>query len=514
MKPSYLLALLVILATLIRAFFIWIDRPEFVGWFNHTYYYYVEVKGLLTQGQLPYADMPLLFYLYAGTAKVIAWFGVSLNDAIVSATRFWMSIIPSLIPLPVYFTLRYSHPTKSLCTQEWLLVCVSAFLPLSLLHLPEFSQKNTLGLLLLAVFFFFTQKALFTSIKKNITLLGLFAALIVLTHFGTAGALFLYVLALSVAFLFIQKNAFQTLKLVGGATFGLGLAICLIYWFDIKRVERIAYYLGNSLNNSFVGILFSSSTSAGAKSMATMAIMLPILMLWIFLKTFHIIRQKISTAHQIFYLSHCLFCYLLVFPLYDQLLLARFSLFSYLSLIIILGYIFHYTVINRWLKLGLQGFIITSVLMMMLGEWMSLKMHNPDKELIFTDLMKVKKQANFNAKDLIITKNGAEHIANWFWETKSGVITSLNTQAFAKYKRVYILNPIEGELNFEGIWGKSATNEKDRYHFMLSNIPAPQNAQILYQSKYLQLLRLKVIPKEWVFDKNGNWKSYGKTGKK
>jgi ABC-type transporter Mla subunit MlaD len=62
-KEHLLLLSIVVLAILVRIIFIWVGRPEFVGWFNHTYYYYVETKGLLSDGKLPYPDMPILFFM-------------------------------------------------------------------------------------------------------------------------------------------------------------------------------------------------------------------------------------------------------------------------------------------------------------------------------------------------------------------------------------------------------------------------------------------------------------------
>jgi len=61
-NPLLILFIIVLAAFGCRVALIWIGRPEFVGWFNHTYYYYVQTKGLLIKGQLPFPDMPLLFY--------------------------------------------------------------------------------------------------------------------------------------------------------------------------------------------------------------------------------------------------------------------------------------------------------------------------------------------------------------------------------------------------------------------------------------------------------------------
>ena len=103
LKMDYrILILIILVAFLVRFLLIWAYRPEFVGWFNHTYYYYVQTRGLISNGSLPFADMPFLFYLYAFTAKTLQLAGLESNAAIVNATRFWMCLTPSLIPVPIY----------------------------------------------------------------------------------------------------------------------------------------------------------------------------------------------------------------------------------------------------------------------------------------------------------------------------------------------------------------------------------------------------------------------------
>ncbi len=54
LKESSKLLLIILAAIITRVFTLWLGRPEFAGWFNHTYYYFVEVRGLLEQGSLPY----------------------------------------------------------------------------------------------------------------------------------------------------------------------------------------------------------------------------------------------------------------------------------------------------------------------------------------------------------------------------------------------------------------------------------------------------------------------------
>ena len=43
-----------------------------MGWFNHAPWYWVQTRGLLQNGVLPFPDLPLLFHRYAGVAGPLA----------------------------------------------------------------------------------------------------------------------------------------------------------------------------------------------------------------------------------------------------------------------------------------------------------------------------------------------------------------------------------------------------------------------------------------------------------
>jgi hypothetical protein len=66
------LLLIMALAFLSRAAALWWTRPEFMGWFNHAPWYWVQTRGLLQNGVLPFPDLPLLFHRYAGVAGPLA----------------------------------------------------------------------------------------------------------------------------------------------------------------------------------------------------------------------------------------------------------------------------------------------------------------------------------------------------------------------------------------------------------------------------------------------------------
>ena len=141
---------------------------------------------------------------------------------------------------------------------------------------------------------------------------------------------------------------------------------------------------------------------------------------------------------------------------------------------------------------------------MSFGEFMSLKFHNRSAGEAFTDITKLKEEVKLTDEDLIIGRNGVEHISNWFLGTKSCIITSFNRNDFNKYSRVFILNPTESGMIAKG----KIDNELDRYNLMLSNVPKPENGKEVFSTPQLKLIQIAEPPVEWIFDNVGKWRGY------
>lgn len=512
MKKDKLVLLLIILtAIVVRVLFIWIDRPEFVGWFNHTYYYFVEVKGLLENGKLPFPDMPLIFYIYALTAKILIRFGTDFRSAIVISTRLWMSVIPALISIPVYLTLLSITNEEKLRKSLWAIVFVSAILPLSLMHVPELLQKNAFGLLLLAVFMFFSKRFLTKFNLKNLLFLVSIFLLIVFTHFGTTGVTILYLISISLAFLHLKKISKKNIFLISSSVVvPFILSVGGIYFTDSQRYERILFYIQNSFNTSFLGLLLSPSTNFNQKIIVLFAILIPVLLVVFLFQLYKKNKKTISEENKLFWLSNIIFIYLLMMPIYDQLLFGRLALYTYLPLLFIITFILQFSINKTWIRKGILIIVVFGALLMAFGEFMNDKFRNRDVDKIYNDLLKIKEKQNFHSNDLIITKYGAEHVCIWFLETKAGLITSLNISDFDKYENIYILNPIENSFNNEENKNYEELNRLNEFQIMSQNIMKPKDAEIIYKSEYIQLLFLDSVPEEWKFDLNGNWISYKK----
>lgn len=510
-KDAITLLLIITAGVITRMFAIWIDRPEFVGWFNHTYYYYVEVRGLLQSGSLPYNDMPLLFYIYALVATVFQWFGMAENAAIVNATRLVMSIVPALIPVAIYGIVKQLNDGALIRGPQWLLIFASGFLPLSIGHMPELLQKNALGMLLFAFLLLAAFQLLKNRSAGRVMQAALLAIAIVLTHFGTFGVLGLYILSLLTAYLFHNHSV---RNLSNGALllviFG-AVSLLLIYSFDVQRFERVFIFLAESLSRSFLADLFSASSAITDKLIAAGFILIPLALFLLLYRLYSHQQVRLPESEQIFWLSLLIFAYLLILPVWGQEnhLMGRLALFLPFPFLIIFLFLEKYTFRKAWLKRGVPALIVLGVLMMTFGEIMSSKFHNRNGAEIFADIQALGKQQNFRDNDLVITLNGAEHISNWFLNVKAGVIPSLTLADFQRYENIYVLNPIQGSLNFNDIRGKEIQRESDKYIFMLRNIPRPTDIEPLYRSDHIEFFRLPTPPKDWLFDDAGHWRGYG-----
>lgn len=378
---------------------------------------------------------------------------------------------------------------------------VSALYPLTLATLPELLQKNTLGLLLLALLIQQAQ-AISRSVnaKRIVSLICIFI-LILLTHYGSTAAALLYISAFLLS-QWIHKRSKWTLWLGFGLLLSSLSSLLAFYLFDIQRFERVMSYAIRMGEYSILGSLFSPENPDFLSSIGMLVV--PIGFVALLYYGYRKSNASLSQETSVFWLCNILFCYLLLLPVYEPALLQRFVIFLALPLFFVIAFTLQYTLKSLFWKRSLAGLALLGTTVFATGEITSLILLNKDKEVIYHDLLVMKDAVGFSNNDLILTRNGAEHISNWFLETKSSLITSFTLKDFERYDRIFLLNPTEG-----GSTAPSGTQEDiQKYQYMMSNISEPAEAQIAYESDHIKLLQLPNPPKEWKFDKEGNWTSY------
>ncbi len=347
---------------LARALTIWIGRPEFAGWFNHTYYYFVEVRGILQTRAMPYGDMPFLFYFYALIARILMLFGVEINPAIVISTRFVMSVIPALTAVPIYAFLRSLNENRTLSIWHWLLIFIGAFIPLSITQMPELPQKNAVGLLLFTSLIAAIYQALKSFDLKKLVLIVFLALLIMFTHLRTLVAAALFGIAITISLFFVEKDSKRFRISAFSVLFLTCSSLLTILIFDPARFDRIFVYLTSSFSNSLLGLLISGSTFAESLQFLA-AIIIPVGIAYFLYRIWKAATLSSSIPDKIFWLANIIFCYLIDSPLADTDVAPRLFLFITIPSIVILGFHLKYQK-RKWLSVAAVFILFLSSLVM------------------------------------------------------------------------------------------------------------------------------------------------------
>jgi len=490
-----------------RASALWLLRPEFVGWFNHSYYYWVQAEGILETGSMPYADMPLIFHLYAVAARMLQFLGIEPQAAIVASSRCVMSLAPALIPLPVYAIVRRIAGGKPLSKGQWTLVALSAFLPLTFVHMPELLQKNMLGMLLLAtgmaaLYAFLPER----SVRLLIACFFCFAA-IVLTHLGTLAACLLFALAIGAAVVLVgsgPRRVPAVIVTVAGLSLGGMAAVSLL---DPDAFARVLRYGRSSLSHSLAAGVFSGGDLVHRVGCG-LAILAPAALLWLSLRSYAKHRTTLHHADRTFWLANLLFAYGLVFPLFDLDLLPRLLLFAPLPVLIALSYQLRYgerkSVSRVLLGLASAGFVF-----MLVGEAVNTILRDPDKEQIHQELLDLRERFDLSKEDLVLAPYAVPPICNWFLGTKASVITAFNEYDLRAYRRIFVLNPLQSPSS-EMSDGCTiiCTRPMDQYRAMRGAVPLPGDVEPLIATDHLLFYRLHTLPDSWLFSPNGDWIGY------
>jgi hypothetical protein len=496
------------IAFIARALLIWLTRPEYVGWFNHSYYYWVQTRGLLIDGALPYADLPLIFYAYAAIASVLQAFGMDPELAIINAARFSMSLVPALVAMPAFYTLQRINQGQPLHRSMWLLVGVAAFLPLTTAYMPELLQKNMLGILLLFTLNWIVYVALQERSKLHLAFATLLVLAIALTHLGTLAVSIAYAVALAAACIYETGVARQPVRTTAALLVLAGASAATIAYLDPEAFSRVARYAQSSLPNSLLGRL-AAGGSVLESLLLVGAILVPILMAFVLLRAFGRQRDKLAVSDRIFWLSHILLAYLLLAPVIDLEVMPRFLLFLPLPAIIVLA--FHLrTHHHRWtLRLTVAAAAI-GALLMMIGDVTGVLLQYPDKTQTRAELDDMRERFDLGSGDLVLTPYGGNTICNWFLGTRAGLITAFDRSDMQQYARIFVLNPRDapalgraadrmndGRITFE--------TEQQKYEAMRLNVPIAGRVPNMINYQFLSFHRLDAIPGDWLFDGNGNW---------
>lgn len=495
---AWFLATSIIIAFLTRFLALFAGRPEFVGWFNHSPYYWVQSKALIEQGELAYGDMPLLFVLYAGLAKLISFLGVPQDSAIIIMSRLVMIATPALIPVAVYLLAKQISADRPLGWPGRCLVFASGFLPLTFANMPEHLQKNMLGMLLLAFLLLITFYWLRSRSRYSV-LLGLSLLIsICLTHLGSALAALLLLVALATE-VTLRRSSLKELGLMGLlcmlAVIGAGFAI---HVFDPESTERVLFLLTNLIPD-------------GPDELLVGALVLSIWLgvVWFVQRWFTRRSKQSQPAVAALGRITIVWIGLLAFPLWPGEIGMRLMLFIPLGAVVLLVLFVRSFHASKPLHFTVAATTLIFVVMST-GEAISLFMSYPNKAQTSSELAAVTQKYQLSRHDLVITTYGAAPIANWFLGTRATLLTAFEDDALEQYDRVFVLNTLERPApTLEPEECRRIQSSNDRYWATRHDIPMNEAANPDPDFERFDFFRLSTLPDSWVFDRNGLWAGWG-----
>jgi hypothetical protein len=493
-----ILTISVAVAFLSRFFMLVVGRPAFVGWFNHSPYYWVQSKSIIEGGSLAYGDMPLLFALYAALAKGVMMFGVPLEPAIIVTSRLVMSIVPALIPVAVYLMAKRAASGDRL---EWPARCIvfaSGFLPLTFANMPEHLQKNMMGLLLLALSFLVLFQWLRTGRPGRLLWLFVLLVVICLVHLGSALAALLLAAALTLDRLLSRASA-KDLRRVFLLSTGIGLIIVLgIGAFDPSAVARVTDLLA--------GLVPDGPVSALTSLLLVTFWLVLLLLLW---RWFARKSEGKNEATATLARAVILWLGLLAMPLWPGEIGVRLMLFMPLGAVVLLVMLLCLFPARRLFRYA-SAAVLLVFCAMSIGEAASLLMTYPDKTKIARQLAAVADTYALSSNDLVITPYGVNPIANWFLGTRGALLTAVRRDALVSHDRVFVLNTLERPApELEPGECRRVRSAEDRYWATRHDSPIGEGWAPDADYDMFDFYRLETWPENWLFDPDGQWAGWG-----
>ena len=421
-------------------------------------YYPLQVRSVLTNGQLAFSDMPFLFYLDTFFIKIISLFGFTITDTLIlNLVKLVDSISISLLLIPLYKIIRLSKPS-SLKYFDASIISFSV-LSFSPLVLTSDLQKNSLAIVFLFGFIACSLSYLIKNKKFDILLSITFLFLTGLTHFGT------FVFALF--FLLVSVLYFYKTKAIIPITIVIAVSIGIVAIFDLSRFNRLL---------SFWNVLFEKP--ALLNRMLAPPDFLNIL-ISIFLAIFGIITLKAKgstlTSYQKAIIFSSIVCLIILsFPLLDGEYFKRLSLFLFIPQILLILQIAPTISVRQLKTISIFLFVFTTLSIFAVSG-------HPKETVIDTSAYENLKELNplieSRNETIIIARHGLEWWTAWALHTKVGQDKAIDKAFFEKYKNVIFITQINGFGN-------------DRQRTPFHEPTVPQNSVMIFSSDYFKAFKI------------------------
>ncbi len=445
-------------------------------------YYPLLVRNLLEYGAIRYPDTPFVYWLEAIFSLVIRLFsGMTLDQSILLASRLADSFIPPLTCIPVFLFASYQLKDKPgskfmIHLISWFSVLYLAFL----LVLTSEMQKNAMGMVWLACFFYSVSRIKEDNSCKYLIISVLFLTLIALTHIGCFAVAFLFIL-IFVAILLIQSRRSVKVKTILWVLLVLSAMILfsfLLLRHDPDRLHRVISFYLNPLRlfespyllillsgqQPYFGFLFHNFLLINILSIAGLILIL-----------FH--RSRLTTFEFTFALSLLFLSLLLSSPLLGIEWALRYYLMAFLPIAFASVFVFKTLTIKFQKIFFLMVFVVITGFSLGIGFNASRSPSISEESL--AALIEMKEETNIRPNELIIARHGLEWWTGWVLRCRTGKEYCLKKEDWDKYPGIYLLKQLSGN-NFPGQQGTG----------QFAEFPVPGSAEKIYSNSSFVLYKL------------------------
>ena len=454
-------------------------------------YYLVQVRSILENGRLGFPDLPLVFYVEAGFAKVLEFLGLcDLNRCIMASSKIVDAVLYPLIAIPTFLLAK--SVSRDLKSPRWipLLAAIVVTMSTPVIVMIGELQKNSIGLVWVMFYIYFLYKGVERGKPLDYLWAGAFFVLTGLTHLGALG----FCLAFSAVFLFFSitlkhERKINLIKMPILLLLTTASISAFLLFFDPERLGKLVNVILFPIKMFEQPIIFAVLNGPANSLLqylttipiVTSANLLAILGLVLFVRK----RGKIVSKEKILLLTSLTVTIFMASPLLGAEWAGRLYLMAYIPVTIVSIFLLKYT-LTTWKRLCLVVLMLPLMIapvQVVLGVKPATSITNE----AYNDLFKLKSAIAEPDKTLIVTRHGLEFWAAWALEVDISHGRDLTTEALKKYEVVYYLRQKSGQ-------GKAGPGSS------FPEVMIPQDAKIVYEDEFYILAKVQPESQQFYYE--------------
>ncbi len=388
-------------------------------------YYWVQVRSVLSNFTLAFSDLPLVFWIQAGIAKVVG--------NILVAVRISDAVLPAISAIPIYLIAkRYRKPFLPAIA-----ILVVLLHPVQLYFFTGDFIKNEATIPVV----FFMALVLINWDKKSkrfsiISLVGL-TLLIAISHFGTL--LLAFMLAGAWALVQLRKSGLKFwLRGIAIAVAGIAVLMGMLAILVPSRYERLVNFITTPSvifqNPAYDRILHSPSISV-----MTIAIIIGQLSSLILGVITWYSRSKFSFSDLSLVISSLITTFIFSSPIIGMEWSDRLTGLSIVSLSIAAIIIFG-SVEILWQKLLVAMLAAVTLLSTLPLSTLEMKRVFSDQE--YSDFKELATHIEISNNSVIVARHGVEYLSAWEFGTDVVLETYYESADVSSYDSVYYIQEL------------------------------------------------------------------------